>query len=418
VLPLMFEHWWHSNRNKAIVSLGFGIPVALYLLSIDGASQGESTRQLVHELAEYFSFIVLLFSLYTISGGILLIGDIHAWPRTNTLFLALGAVLANFIGTTGASMLLIRPLLRINRSRQHKAHLPIFFIFIVSNTGGLLTPLGDPPLFLGYLQGVDFFWTLTLWRHWLFVNSLLLAIFYIWDTVCYRRESKAALQAEATMLHRLRLRGLRVNGPLLLGVIGTVIFSSEAVGGSVGRALGLGNLTLHRPWAEALMLLLSLASLVLTRASIRRSNQFSWGPIVEVAVLFIGIFIAMVPALALLRLHGHRLNLSHPAEFFWLTGLLSAMLDNAPTYLTLGTLAAEGHDLGWVSIHKPALMTAISCGAVFMGAVTYIGNGPNFMVKAIAADHDYKMPSFGGYVLYSLIVLMPVFVLVTIVFFR
>jgi len=417
VLPLLFEHWWHSNRNKAIVSLGFGIPVALYLFSIHDASKGESTRQLLHELAEYASFIILLLSLYTISGGILLIGDIPARPRMNTLFLAIGAVLSNFIGTTGASMVLIRPLLRINLSRQHKAHLPIFFIFIVSNTGGLLTPLGDPPLFLGYLQGVDFFWTLSLWRQWLFVNCTLLVIFYIWDTLSHRRESAKALQAEETLLHPLRIAGLGVNGPLLLGIIAVVVFNSESVGRGVGNALGWGDLTLHRPWGELLMLSLTLLSLIFTRKSVRRGNQFAWGPIVEVAVLFIGIFVSMVPALALLRQHGGRLNLNSPAEFFWLTGLLSAILDNAPTYLTFATLSAEGHDIGWLSTEKPHLMAAISCGAVFMGAITYIGNGPNFMVKAIASEHKYKMPSFAGYVAYSFAVLIPVFIATTFIFF-
>ena len=408
VLPLVAGHWWHRNRNKAIIALALALPVAIYLLAIDGKTQGESSRQLLHELSEYASFIILLTALYTISGGILLIGDIEAKPRTNTLFLALGAVLANFIGTTGASMVLIRPLLRINLDRQHKAHLPIFFIFIVSNTGGLLTPLGDPPLFLGFLQGVDFFWTLRLWREWLLVNVLLLAIFWIWDTRAYRRETKQALQRDATDIHPLRLSGLRVNGPLLLGVLAVVILHSKAVA---------GDWALRKPWGEIALIALTITSLLLTRKSVRRGNDFGWGPMIEVAVLFLGIFVTMVPALALLREHGNELNITKPWQFFWLTGVLSGLLDNAPTYLTFATLASGEHTLGWLSLHRPAILAAISCGAVFMGAMTYIGNGPNFMVKAIAEGHKYQMPSFFGYLAYSVGILGPVLVIVTLVFF-
>lgn len=417
LLPLVREHWWHLNRNKAIVAIGFSLPVAIYLLAIDGRTRGESTHQLLHELAEYASFIILLFGLYTISGGILLLGDIPGRPRTNTLFLALGAILANFIGTTGASMVLIRPVLRINLSREHKSHLPIFFIFIVSNCGGLLTPLGDPPLFLGFLQGVDFFWTMRLWREWLLVNALLLAIFYVWDSIAFRKESARALKREATLLHPLRLSGVALNGSLLLGLLLIVVFHSKAVGQHFGNWLGQGDLTLHRPWGEMFILAFAMLSLLLTPGSIRRGNQFTWGPIVEVGVLFIGIFVTMVPALTLLRLHGNALNLTSPVQYFWLTGLLSSILDNAPTYLTFATLAAGEHDLGWLSLNKPSILAAISCGAVFMGAITYIGNGPNFMVKAIAEAHGYRMPSFGKFALYSFGILMPVFVLVTILFF-
>jgi Na+/H+ antiporter NhaD/arsenite permease-like protein len=417
MLPLFAGRWWHRNLNKAIVALGLALPVAIYLLAIDGKTNGESTHRLVDELWEYAAFIILLAALYTIAGGILLIGDIRALPRTNTLFLALGAVLANFIGTTGASIVLIRPLLRINLDRQRKSHLPIFFIYIVSNTGGLLTPVGDPPLFLGFLQGVDFFWTLRLWREWLLVNGLLLTIFWIWDSAAYRKETPTALQRDATAIHPLRLRGLWINGPLMLGVLSVVVLHSDAVGNELGRALGVGNISLHRPWGEIAIVSLTVLSLLLTPGSVRRGNQFSWGPMIEVAVLFLGIFVTMVPALALLRAHGSELNITRPWQFFLLTGLLSGFLDNAPTYLTFATLASGENTVGWLSVNRPEILAAISCGAVFMGAMTYIGNGPNFMVKAIAESHRYKMPSFFGHLAYSMAILAPVFAIVTFMFF-
>lgn len=417
ILPLLKEHWWHANRNKAIVSIGLALPVVIYLWIINDDTKGESIRQLVHELLEYSSFILLLTALYVISGGILLIGDIPARPRTNTLFLALGAVFANLIGTTGASMVLIRPLLRINLQREHKSHLPIFFILVVSNTGGLLTPLGDPPLFLGFLQGVDFFWTLRLWPQWLLVNSLLLSAFYVWDRVAYRKESGKALQHDRTELHPLRIAGIRLNGTLLTCVLIVVILHSTSVGQMLGNLLGVGDLTLHRPWGQISLIVLTILSLLLTPRSVHHGNRFAWGPMIEVAVLFLGIFITMVPALALLRQHGGRFNLNQPHEFFWLTGVLSAFLDNAPTYLTFATLAAGDQSIGWLSLNRESLLKAISCGAVFMGALTYIGNGPNFMVKAIADEHGYRMPSFFGFMKYSCGILLPILLLVTFVFF-
>jgi Na+/H+ antiporter NhaD/arsenite permease-like protein len=412
LLPLVSGHWWHSNRNKAIVSTLFSLPVIAYLITIGPRTNGESTHQLIHELKEYASFIILLTALYAISGGILISGDIPARPRTNLLVLAIGAVLANFIGTTGASMVLIRPILRINSHRRHKAHLPIFFIFVVSNTGGLLTPLGDPPLFLGFLGGVDFFWTLQLWRHWLLVNGLLLAIFYIWDLLAYQKETATDIRRDEEHVHPLRISGLLINLPLLIGVITTVLFESPAV----GQALGLKNFTLEQPWGEVIMIVLTIISLALTPKTIRTHNRFIWGPMIEVAVLFIGIFITMVPALALLREHGNELNVTRPWQYFWLTGLLSSFLDNAPTYLTFATVAAQGNPLSWLQQHQPEILRAISCGAVFMGALTYIGNGPNFMVKALAEEAGYPMPSFFRYMLYSAGILLPLFVIVMLAF--
>jgi Na+/H+ antiporter NhaD/arsenite permease-like protein len=417
LLPILRGNWWHSNRNKTLVSMGLAVPTAIYLVAIGGKTQGESTHLLWHEVGEFASFIVLLTSLYTIAGGIVLTGDIPAKPRTNTLFLAVGAVLANFIGTTGASMVLIRPVLRINRQRRRRSHLPIFFIIIVSNTGGLLTPLGDPPLFLGFVQGVDFVWTLRLWPQWLFVNGLVLAAFHRWDVLAYRREPIEALRHDSAIRHRLRLSGLGVNGFLMLGVLLAVIAQSRTFGQKAGQILGAGDLTLQKPWGELAIVALTALSLLLTRRSLRRINGFAWGPMIEVAVLFAGIFVTMAPALALLHRHGPELNLTEAWQFFWLTGLLSAFLDNAPTYLTFATLASAPHDLRWLSANSPAILAAISCGTVFMGALTYVGNGPNFMVKAIAEEQRFKMPSFFGYMKYSFGILMPALVVATILFF-
>jgi len=414
LLPLVAGHWWHSNRNKAIFVVALSFPTAAYLLSV-----GEAGRSaLVHECVEYFSFISLLLALYVISGGIVLRGDLAGRPRTNLLFLAAGAVLANLVGTTGASMILIRPVLRINAKRKSTLHIPVFFIFSVSNLGGLLTPLGDPPLFLGFLKGVDFFWTMSLWKEWLVANALVLGIFYVWDSIAYRRESPEDIRIDQIRVHRLRLSGLAVNAPLLVVVLLGVVFQSQQVGQGAGQVIAVGDLTLHRPWGEILMLLAAVLSLLLSPKHLHKENRFAWGPIVEVAVLFIGIFVTMAPALAYLKEHGGKLGITEAWQYFWLTGGLSALLDNAPTYVTFCTLAGGGDDFGVLADGKPLILTAISCGAVFMGACSYIGNGPNFMVKAIAEEAGYKMPSFFGYILrFSLPVLMPVFVVITVLFF-
>ena len=414
VLPLIYEHWWHSNRNKGIVVAALSIPTMIYILTFGE----EGTQRLLHELEAYASFIILLLALYTISGGVLVRGDIPAHPITNTGILAFGAVLANFVGTTGASMLLIRPILRINSEREHKSHVPIFFIFIVSNTGGLLTPLGDPPLFLGFLKGVDFFWTLRLWFPWLLVNVAVLVVFYIYDNISYSKESAKAIQDDETQVTPLTVIGLRANVLLLIGVLLAVVFQSEQAGKGLGALFGGLDLTLHKPMGEILMLVMTGLSLYLTPRGLRKENDFTWAPIIEVAVIFIGIFITMVPALALLEIHGASFGITKPYQFFWLTGMLSSFLDNAPTYVTFGTLAADGNGFQWLSLNKPELLAAISCGAVFMGALTYIGNGPNFMVKAIAENSGYKMPTFFAYMGYSFAILVPLFIALTFVFFK
>ena len=391
VLPLAAPRWWESNRNKLLVSIVLGLPVLiLYLVREPSA--------LVHMAEEYVSFIVLLAALYVISGGILMRGDLLATPRVNSTFLAIGSVLASFIGTTGASMLLVRALLQTNRERTRVRHTVIFFIFLVSNIGGMLTPLGDPPLFLGYLQGVPFGWTFRLWPHWLLMVGVLLVTYFVWDTLLYTREPLAALRRDRARVEPLRVRGA-LNGLGLAGVVLAVAF-------------------LGAPAREAVLVALAAASLWRTPREIRRANGFTASPIVEVAVVFFGIFLTMIPALELLRLRGGELGVRAPWQFFWATGALSSFLDNAPTYLTFLALG-QGLGLAREVVDVPhTILAAISVGAVAMGANSYIGNAPNFMVKSIAEEQGVRMPSFFGYMLYSGVVLLPLFAVVTLIFFR
>jgi Na+/H+ antiporter NhaD/arsenite permease-like protein len=388
-LPLALPHWWEPNRNKLVISAGLGLPVLLLYLA-------REPRVLLHTAGDYVSFIVLLSGLYVIAGGILLRGDLEATPAVNSAFLGGGAVLASLIGTTGASMLVIRALLQTNRERARVTHTVVFFIFLVSNIGGMLTPLGDPPLFLGYLAGVPFTWTLRLWRPWLTMILILLATYFVWDTIQHRRESRAALRLDHTRLQPLRIHG-GVNGLWLAGVVAAVAL-------------------LHAPLREFVILGLAALSLWLTPREIRRANQFTALPMVEVAVLFIGIFLTMIPALELLHLRGGELGVREPWQFFWATGGLSAFLDNAPTYLTFLALA-QGLGLPGEVVGVPhSILAAISLGAVAMGANSYIGNAPNFMVKAVAEAAGVRMPSFLGYMVYSGAVLLPLFGLVTLLF--
>jgi Na+/H+ antiporter NhaD/arsenite permease-like protein len=418
LLPIVAGHFWHQNDKKAVVVAVFAVPAAAYLLLVDTGSAA-----LGHALQEYISFVVLLGSLYIVAGGKLVERNVPASAWTNTGLLTVGAVLANVIGTTGASMILIRPYLRLNRGRKHAVHLPVFFIFVVSNLGGLLTPLGDPPLFLGFLRGVDFFWTLRLWPQWLLANGLVLTVFYFWDARSWRREPKPAEGSAAEKpekIIRIRLRGAS-NLLFLAGIIAAILFESRTVSEPVTnffrQFFPCPDLQLVWPWGECIMVLMGVLSLTRTPHSLRRANSFGWGPILEVAILFAGIFVTMVPALALLARHGDRLGLTHPFEFFWWTGILSAFLDNAPTYVAFATIAAGDQPIGQLMTLAPDLLAAISCGAVFLGAMTYIGNGPNFMVKAIAEESGFPTPSFFGYLAYSGIVLLPVFLLISLVFF-
>jgi Na+/H+ antiporter NhaD/arsenite permease-like protein len=367
-----------------------GVPI----LALYAVRQPEALLSMAEE---YVSFIVLLAGLFVISGGILLRGDLVATPLTNTAFLALGSALASFIGTTGASMLLIRPILQTNRERTRVRHTIVFFIFLVSNIGGMLTPLGDPPLFLGYLRGVPFAWTFRLWPHWGLQVAALLALYFVWDTREYTREPIAALRRD-----RAQLEPLRVQGALNLAWLVLVV---------------LAVALLHAPWREAAIVALAALSLWRTPRAVRRANGFTAYPIVEVAVLFAGIFLTMMPALEILRLRGGELGVRAPWHFFWAAGILSSFLDNAPTYLTFLALG-QGLGLAREVVDVPhAILTAIAVGAVSMGANTYIGNAPNFMVKSIAEEQGVKMPTFFGYMLYSGAVLLPLFVLVTALFF-
>ena len=424
VIPLFAPRWWHSNRNKAIVALLASLPV-LWLLGIRLGEPGRLV--LADKLGDYIAFIVVIGALFAITGGIHIQGSLSGTPLVNTAVLAIGAVLANLLGTTGASVLLIRPLLRANRSRRRTAHIVLFFIFVVANCGGLLTPIGDPPLLLGFLRGVPFEWTLRLWPEWLTATLVLLFVFNVWDQWALDREERErpGSQLEQVLKHEpLRVRGAS-SVAALLGVLVTII--------SAGRAAAAAH-----PWApgtrEAVVVALAAIAYLGSREH-RQRNLFTFAPIIEVAVLFAGIFITMAPALELLNawsegartVAGVRFGFSRPWHFFWATGGLSSVLDNAPTYLVFAASAAGLHDIPahgpfiGALVQDPAagrLLEAIATGAVFMGANTYIGNAPNFMVKAIAEENGVRMPSFFGYMAYSAGILLPIYLLVTFLFFR
>ncbi len=390
ILPLTAPSWWEDHKHKAWVGLAFSVPIVLVILHHEPV-------ELARTLHDYLAFIALLGSLFVVAGGIVLDGDLLATPAVNTAFLVLGALLANLIGTTGASMVLIRPFLRTNSERRHIAHLPIFFIFLVSNIGGCLTPLGDPPLFLGFLKGVPFFWTLSLWPEWAAMVGILSALFYAYDAYWWGRETETAKRRDRAHIVPLRLRGRR-NLLCLVGILWAVF--------------------LREPWRELVMVAMALLGYRWTPHDYRRKNAFTFLPIAEVAILFAGIFITMVPALVLLKANARYVGITQPWHFFWCTGALSSFLDNAPTYLTFVSLG-QGLGLGGPFLGIPErLLQAISLGAVFMGANTYIGNGPNFMVKAIAEEQKVKMPSFFGYMAYSGAILLPLFLVVTLIFFR
>jgi len=422
-LPLLAPRFWGKNRNKAIVSLGLGLPVAGFFLHQDWPT-------LANTGLDYLTFIALLGSLFIISGGIYLRGSFPGLPIVNTAFLAAGALLANVIGTTGASMLLIRPLLRANKTRKRKSHVIIFFIFIVSNCAGLLTPLGDPPLFLGFLRGVDFIWTLRLWPQWLTTVGALLILFNFLDEYQFDKEdleTKGSL-VEKTV-HSTEKFGVEgaFNFLFLAGVVGLILFSGYVIypmrGGLIfGEPFGS---VMSKVLQTAGMILIAFVSYRVTPRTLHERNHFGFGPMVEVAVLFSGIFLAMIPALLILETQGAKLGVTHPWQFFWLSGALSSFLDNAPTYLTFTSLAKgvlHLSDEGLRSLmHHPTgafYLTAVSSGAVMMGANTYIGNGPNFMVKTIAEEAKVKMPSFFGYMAWSGCILIPLFMVITFLFFR
>jgi len=405
VIPLVNEHWWEPNLHKAYVSALFGLPF-LALLII------KAPHNLAHSMIEYASFMALVGSLFYISGGIFLQGDIEATPRNNTIFLAIGSVLASFVGTAGAAMLLIRPIIRTNAERDRKMHTVIFFIFLVANIGGSLTPMGDPPLFMGYLRGVPFTWTLHLWIAWLPMCLTLLVIYYILDTYHYKREKPEAIAWDKSQIMPLGLKG-KINFLWLVGVVASIYFlTPDNVAGWLGESFR------PVPLREIAMITMSLISWRTTPHGVREAQKFTMHPIIEVGVLFLAIFITMVPPIMLLHIKGPTMGVTQPWHFFWITGILSSFLDNTPTYVVFFELAKTvSHGAGLVAGVRPELLMAISVGAVFMGANTYIGNAPNFMVKAIAEENSIKMPSFFGYMAWSLGILGPLFVIITFIYF-
>lgn len=416
VAPLLAEHWWESNRHKLTVALFLGVPTAVCLIA------GGMLHDLEHQLfGDYIPFIILLLALYVITGGIHLSGDIKAKPWVNTIFLGLGWLLASIMGTTGAAMLLIRPLLATNQQRKHKVHTVLFFIALCANCGGLLTPLGDPPLFMLFLRGAEFTWFLSMWAPWLFTGVILLLIYFALDTYHYKKEHWTALSADHREHTPLKVQG-KVNFIYLIGVVLTVALINA---GTIPQ-MGLESAPLWIKYLREIVLVsLTLLSLYSTPKKIRFTmNKFTWDPIIEVAVLFLGIFTTMTPALAYLNDHAASLGLNKVWQFYYTSGALSSFLDNTPTAvafhsvasgLTPDQMATFGN--GMMAGIPEILLMAICIGSVFFGAMTYIGNGPNFMVKAIAEENGVKMPSFFGYMFkFSLIVLLPIYILVQIIF--
>jgi Na+/H+ antiporter NhaD/arsenite permease-like protein len=414
--PLLFPKIWHGHFGK--IAAGWALFTLIPIAFVQGASP--ALAALTHAmLAEYLSFIVLLFALYTVAGGILVTGTVRGTPWPNTIILMLGTSMASFVGTTGAAMILIRPLIHANAGRARNAHVVIFFIVLVANVGGALTPLGDPPLFVGFLHGVDFFWTTQhLWFQTVIVAALVLAMFFAVDLWFHRVDGPAARQGK---VEPIRVRG-SINFLLITFVIaailGSALWRPDVAFDLYGTKIELQNLA-----RDAALVLIALLSLRLTPDEHRAANEFTWEPIREVAILFAGIFTAIIPVLAMLQAGKNgafawllaavtaRDGLPHEAAYFWLTGVLSAFLDNAPTYLVFFELA--GGDARELMGPLAGILASISMGAVYMGALTYIGNAPNFMVYAIAQERGVRMPNFFGYLLWAGLILLPLFALLT-----
>lgn len=425
VLPLIpkVDHWWHKNQNKLMIAgLCAVIGVGLYLLPTG------DWHKVFHTYVEYAAFITLLASLYIISGGIHISGPFAGFPHVNTIFLGLGAVLANIMGTTGASMLLIRPLINANKQRKHKTHIIVFFIFVVANCGGLLTPLGDPPLYMGFLRGVPFAWTLGLKFHWMAMIVGLLFVFHLIDSFFFIKEESETKEAlDAIVKSKADGNTFKMEGAfnlIFLGlIVGIILLSGYVIFPYLKARYGMSTAEIgNQVFQIVTMGIVTAFSYFLTNKQIHEKNSFSFEPIAEVATIFVGIFGAMIPALTILEAKGGSLAITEPWQYFWITGSLSGFLDNAPTYLTFVTLGASKMGLPSSPLTEfasgyPALLGAISAGAVFMGAMTYIGNGPNFMVKTIAEHSNIKMPSFGGYMLWSFSILLPLLVIITFIFF-
>jgi len=395
VMPLINSEWWGNNYRY--VSIGLAIPAAVIVVFKDFSL-------LLHAIIEYISFIILLGSLFVISGGIVIRISARGKPLLNSIILFIGAVFASFIGTTGASMVLIRPLIKVNRWRKNVSHIFIFFIFLVSNIGGLLTPLGDPPLFLGFLKGVPFTWTFRLLPFWVITACILIILFYVFDRHYIKKEQMERITSPKKIEGAKKLE---IRGKINFLFLGAVLFA----------------FFLPAILREIVMIAAAVLSVYFTPVVLREENGFTYHPIIEVAVLFIGIFVTMIPALKILEVNGDRLGVDTPWKFFWATGILSSFLDNAPTYLvfmsTAKSLAVlKNITAGLVAGVPEVFLKAISAGAVFMGANTYVGNGPNFMVKAICEENDITMPSFFRYMLWSVAILVPIFIIITFLFFR
>lgn len=427
--PIISEKLWESNLTKLIVSFVLGIPVVVFML-VKGLS-----GELIHTVFfDYVPFMVLLLALFVITGGIHLSGDIKAKPWVNTLFLAMGFFLASLMGTTGAAMLLIRPVLATNQQREYKIHTVLFFIALVANCGGLMTPLGDPPLFMLFLRGAKFTWFATMWAEWLFTGGVLLLLYFIADCYWYyKKESWVNRSADAREVEPLRISG-KLNFLWLAGVVASVAFINE---GFI-PAMGAEDAPVYMKYLReiAMLVFMGLSLLTTSKKTRYEDNKYTWAPIIEVAALFIGIFVTMAPALMYLEQNAGKLGFSHVWQFYYSTGLLSSFLDNTPTAVAFHSMAcglpesleaaASGllvhgngvvNGINFVANVPEMMLKAISIGAVFFGSMTYIGNGPNFMVKSIAEESGVKMPSFFGYMIkFSLIILLPVYILGQIIF--
>ena len=428
VMPLIKPNWWEKNQPLAVIawSLLFIIPFTVTYGAFESA---QTVLECV--VNDYLTFIILLFGLFCVAGNITVEGEFAGSPRINTGLLAIGTLLSSLIGTTGASMLLVRPFIKMNSWRRRKSHIMIFFIFLISNMGGCLTPIGDPPLLMGFMRGVPFSWSLHLFKILIFNMIILLFVFYHLDMRAYRKDIARGLKPDISKpgtnfhidgLHNLIFVAMIVGAVILSGVLPGLSAFQNADGTEKGIHI-LGEVTLGFPALIeiGIILLAAFLSFKTTDSNIRIRNHFTWGAIKEVAVLFIGIFITMQPALMILKAKGADLGLTEPMQMFWATGALSSFLDNTPTYLvfltTAGALGYQNGILTSVGTVPVRMLTAISCGAVFMGANTYIGNAPNFMVKSISDENGIRMPSVFGYMLWSIAYLVPVFLLDTLIFF-
>jgi Na+/H+ antiporter NhaD/arsenite permease-like protein len=428
IFPLVKEAWWEKNRPWVVLawSLLFVIPFACMY----GA--GEACEKVIECIIDdYLTFIILLLGLFCVSGNINLEGDFVGSPRLNTALLGIGTLLSSCIGTTGASMLLVRPMIKMNSWRKRKSHIMVFFIFLISNMGGSLTPIGDPPLLMGFMRGVPFTWSLKLFPILLFNMVIMLTVFYFTDRSNYRKDIADGLRPDISRpdttfkisgWHNVIFMVMIVVAVILSGVLPGYSMFQDSAGNVMGIPI-FGEVTLTFPAIieVGLILIAAALSFITTKPEIRVKNHFTWGAIQEVAVLFVGIFITMQPALMILKANGAKLGITEPFQMFWVTGALSSFLDNTPTYMvfltTAGTLGETSGVVTTVGTISVKMLEAISCGAVFMGANTYIGNAPNFMVKSISDENGIKMPSFFGYILKSLRYLIPLFLIDTLVFF-